>query len=409
MIRGERMSRPAILVGEDGTAEKLNRIPFMSGSFNEAWLQELLANNPFIIPSSDVGNEFAPLVCIGREVPVGSGDTQGYIDNLYVTPSGNIVIVETKLFRNQESRRTVVAQIIDYAKDLQKWDCEKLDEVAAEYTSKKFGQAYRVIDLMARAGHLTYSNEASFTDKVNRSLATANFLLMIIGDGIRTSVQQLADFLNDNTSMSFRLALAEMEIYQNGTGVIVIPNLLSKTSVIERTIITLKDSISQEEQCEEHDSSAYIRKPILSRREFIDAFAGNGGYDPDSVYEFIGDIEAVNGLSIKIAPTELTVRFSPSSDYSYPLLTFGISSGDASIWLVPKRIKAALAKNGVFEFEADPFLDFYRGYVDTKRCKSLPYEDASCFYYANVQSVLDNKKAFISEAEKFAVSIRTNE
>lgn len=409
MIRSERMSRPAVLVNENGAAERLNRIPFMSSSFNEAWLQELLADNPFVIPSSDIGSEFAPLICIGREVAVGSGDTQGYIDNLYASPSGNIAIVETKLFRNQESRRTVVAQIIDYAKELQKWDCEKLDKVSSEYTAKKYGQAFRVIDLMTREGYLTYSNESAFTDRINTSLKAANFLLMIIGDGIRTSVQQLSDFLNDNTSMSFHLALAEMEIYQNGTGVIVIPNLLTKTAIIERTIFTLKDSAPQEEPCRGGDLSNYIRKPILSRKEFIDVFAENGGYDPDSVFEFIGDIEAINGLSVKIAPTELTIRFSPSGDYSYPLLTLGISSGDASIWLVPKRIKAALSKNGVFEFEADPFLDFYKNYVDAKRCKVAPYEDPSCFFYANVQSVLDHKKEFIAEAEKFAVSIRTND
>lgn len=130
MIYTERMSRSAIHINPNGQASAMKRIPFMTGAFNEAWLQEILADNPFVIPSFEVGSEYAPLVCIGREVPVGSGETQGYIDNLYLTPSGRIVIVETKLFRNQESRRTVVAQIIDYAKELQKWDCAMLDKVA---------------------------------------------------------------------------------------------------------------------------------------------------------------------------------------------------------------------------------------------------------------------------------------
>ena len=119
MLYGEKLNRQAVFIGANGETDRLNRIPFMSGSFNEAWLQELLEENPSIIPSGDVSSEYAPLICIGREVPVGSGETQGYIDNLYITPTGRIVIVETKLFRNQESRRTVVAQIIDYAKELQ--------------------------------------------------------------------------------------------------------------------------------------------------------------------------------------------------------------------------------------------------------------------------------------------------
>lgn len=409
MIRGERMSRPALIVDSDGCAVQLKRIPFMSGSFNETWLQEILANNPFLIPASDIDTEYGSLVCIGREVPVGSGETQGYIDNLYVTPTGHIVIVETKLFRNQESRRTVVAQIIDYAKELQKWDCEKLDEVAGAYSMQKTGQAFRIIDLMENLGHLTYSDEATFTDRINRSLAKAQFLLMIVGDGIRSSVQQLSDFLNENTSMAFHLALAEMEIYQLNDGVVIIPNLLTKTSIIERSIISLNEPRDNERAKSDQISTQYVRKPILTRREFIDIFSSNGGYDPDEIGEFVGDIETIDGFSVGISPTELTIRFSPEKGRTYALITFGISSGDSSMWIMPGRIKAALEKHGIFPFEADPFLDFFKGYVDLKRSKTSPYENLAGFYYADIPTVLEHKRDFISAAEQFAISIQTNE
>ena len=156
MIYSERTARSAAILTEDGSVSKLNRIPFMQGSFNELWLQELIEENPSLIPSGEVSGEYAPLVCIGREVPVGCGETQGYIDNLYITPSGGIVIVETKLFRNQESRRTVVAQILDYAKELQKWDSTKINSVASDYTFKKTGQAYRIVDLLSKYGFCTH-------------------------------------------------------------------------------------------------------------------------------------------------------------------------------------------------------------------------------------------------------------
>ena len=202
MIYGERTHRSAFCIGTNGSVAPLTRTPFMSGNFNEAWLQELLEDTPAMIPAAGISPEYQDLVCIGREVPVGSGETQGYIDNLYVTPSGGIVIVETKLYRNQEARRTVVAQIIDYAKELQKWDAAKLDEIAYNYTYRKNGQAHRIIDLMAAKGFLSFSDEKSLTDSLNVNLENASCLLLIIGDGIRTGVQQLADFLNDNTSMS---------------------------------------------------------------------------------------------------------------------------------------------------------------------------------------------------------------
>jgi hypothetical protein len=41
--------------------------------------------------------------------------SNGYIDNLLMTPSGDIAIVETKLFRNPQARRAVLAQVLDYA------------------------------------------------------------------------------------------------------------------------------------------------------------------------------------------------------------------------------------------------------------------------------------------------------
>lgn len=399
MPYAERIGRSAVVVDSNGCVEKLSRIPFMSGSFNEAWLQELIASNPSILPSHEVGSEYSPLVCIGKEVPVGSGDTQGYIDNLYVTPSGNIVIVETKLFRNQEARRTVVAQIIDYAKELQRWDASKLDKVAADYTYQHEGQASRIIDLMARNGFLSFSDEAKLVDRLNINLKKASFLLLIVGDGIRSNVEQLADFLNDNTSMAFHLALVELEVYQHGSDTIVIPNLLTKTSVIERYISIYGTAP------EKATPQPTIRKPILSRREFVSVFADQGGYDPDEISEFISDLEAINGLTVGIQPTELTIRFCPDDDRTYALLTFSISGNRSDLYVMPGRIYAALERHGIFPMEADDFLNFYKPFVDRNRCKTEPYDYQEGFYYAKIDDVLNYTHDFIRAAEQFAINI----
>jgi hypothetical protein len=404
MIYGERTSRNAVIISPNDEVEHLKRVPYMNGSFNEEWLQKLIAENPNILPTAAVSNEYSPLICIGREVPVGRGDTQGYIDNLYVSPSGNIVIVETKLFRNQESRRAVVAQIIDYAKELQKWDCEKLNKIASEYFLKNDGQAYNIIDVMARQGYCTLSDEAVLTDSINKSLSRASFLLLIVGDGIRSNVQQLADFLNENTSMSFNLALAEMEVYQHADNLIVIPNLITKTTVIERHYISQPPVDESETK-----SKSYIQKPILTRKEFISVFADNGGYDPDKISEFISDMEAIDGLSVRIAPTELTIRFSPADDFSYALLTFSISSNHSDIWIVPERINTALKKHGRFPSDAEPFLQSFKPFINEKRCRYTPYENESSFYFANVSHVLQHTEDLITAAEQFANAVTNNE
>lgn len=399
MIYGERTHRSAFCIGANGSVAPLTRTPFMSGNFNEAWLQELLEDNPAMIPAAGVSPEYQDLVCIGREVPVGSGETQGYIDNLYVTPSGGIVIVETKLYRNQEARRTVVAQIIDYAKELQKWDATKLDEIAYNYTYRKNCQAHRIIDLMAAKGFLSFSDEKSLTDSLNVNLENASFLLLIIGDGIRTGVQQLADFLNDNTSMSFNLALAEIEVYERGDETIVIPYLLTKTSIVERRAVPYTPVV------EEPRKWKYVSGPILSRSEFIDRFAENGGFDPDQITELVYTLESASGLSVKIMPTELTIQLSTTDGRSFALFTFSISGGHADLYIMPGRIKAALERAGVFSFEADSFLDAYKPFVDLSRCKTPPYEYEAGFYYADIDKVISSEVAFISAAEQFALSV----
>jgi hypothetical protein len=58
------------------------------------------------------------------ELPLASG----FVDNLYATPDGDLIVGETKLFRNPEARREVVGQVIDYAKDLSALSYEQLED-----------------------------------------------------------------------------------------------------------------------------------------------------------------------------------------------------------------------------------------------------------------------------------------
>ena len=398
MIYSGRSARVAAIVDSDNKATKLQRIPLMEKSFNEKWLQTILEQNPEIIPSTEVGSEFAPLLCIGTEVPVGSGGTKGYIDNLYITPSGHLVVVETKLFRNQESKRAVVAQIIDYAKELQKWTCEQLDKIAENYTYQKTGKASRIIDMMAAAGYLRFCDEAAFTDCVNENLKQASFLLLIIGDGIRSGVQQLADFLNIHTNMRFHLGLVEMEIYQNGDSTIIIPNMLTKTAIIEKTMYesvvpSLNASVPQEQK-------KYIRKPLLSEKEFIHVFAEQGYLEEGAVQELINDIKAIQGYSIQITPTELRIRFA-AGNATHILLYFSIADDRAAVWFIPAEVKKALRISHLFDSEAEQFMEEYKPFIDTGKSKYEPYETETGYYFADLNYLLKNESAFLMALERF--------
>lgn len=93
------------------TVEKLERLHFLRKAsepapFDEAWLQRLIMHHPSLLPVDQIEPAFHSLVPICVELPTPSG----YVDNLFVTPAGDIVLVECKLWRNPKARREVVAQ-----------------------------------------------------------------------------------------------------------------------------------------------------------------------------------------------------------------------------------------------------------------------------------------------------------
>ncbi len=397
-----RNSRTAAVVKNNGMVEQLERKPFDTKDYNEAWLQRLIEDNPSLIPASEVGSQYSELVCIGREVPVGSGENKGFIDNLYVTPTGNIVLVETKLWRNQEARRTVVAQIIDYAKELRKWDSERLNAIAAEYTLKKFGQSSKIIDIMAKLGYSTYSDEGELNTALSEHLGSASFLLMIMGDGIRSGVREIAQFLNENTSMALELALVELEIYPYRDETVVIPNTIVKTEIIERP------RFERFEQ--ENKDNKYMDNQVLSRDEYLTIFAERNRLNPSDVINLIDELDKIDGMEIGLTRTELTVRFlRENMQTSKALLTFGIGRGCAEIWVTPKRIKEPLMDSERCVKAADEFLDFFKVFVDRSKSKSEPYERQEGFFYALVSEFFSNTKNVATAVEQFASELSQGE
>jgi len=107
----------------------LEQVPFGQPPFDEKYLQEFLAKYPETLPIGQLDAGFAPAVCIGREIQTGTGK----LDNVYVSPSGLITVVETKLWKNPQARREVVAQIIDYAKQMATWDFTELEKRVSPY------------------------------------------------------------------------------------------------------------------------------------------------------------------------------------------------------------------------------------------------------------------------------------
>lgn len=119
---------------------------------------------------------YSPLVCVGKNVPVGQSGT---ISSILVSPAGRIAIVESDPYCKGESGSDFVSRVTAHIKALRKWDCDRLDAVAADYFYETTGQAARGIDVMALRGYLTLSSAQDFFDGVNAGLQKDAILVIV--------------------------------------------------------------------------------------------------------------------------------------------------------------------------------------------------------------------------------------
>jgi hypothetical protein len=240
-------TRP-IHVRPDGAASLLERAPLSASDsqYSEQWLQTILFRHPETLPITEIDPHVGTLVPICMELETGAGPA----DILYVTRTGQLVLVETKLWRNAEARRVVVAQILDYAKELSNWSYEDLARETAR--ASKGGPGYLLERVRALHADL---DEAAFVDGINRSLAAGDFILIIAGDGIRSGAEALVSFLERYGHLRFQFALIEVASYRLADGALLLqPRVLARTELLRRTVymtpqggtVSLLDDVADE-------------------------------------------------------------------------------------------------------------------------------------------------------------------
>jgi hypothetical protein len=233
----------------DGKTTTLNKVSLSSKEYNEDWIQDICFNNPSLLPVEELEPAFAGMIPICRELPTPSG----FIDLVYINENGFITIGECKLWRNPEARRKVIGQILDYAKDLSKWDYSKLETACLRARKETTKTLFGLLN-----EHYPEMEESSFIDNVQRNLEKGRFLLTVIGDGIRSNMEDLSNYLQRNGNLGFTLGLIELPVYKhpNKEELIITPRILAKTKEIERVIFTSSERDEGNNKHYEQDQSA---------------------------------------------------------------------------------------------------------------------------------------------------------
>ncbi len=312
------------------SAHTLKRIQFNKNSqgvtYDEAWLQRLIMLQPRLIPVSHIEPTFSDLVPICRELPMRAG----FVDNVFVTPNGNIVLVECKLWRNPEARRKVIAQIIDYASELATWSYEKLDsavKLAASLDRHETASSRGIFEMVSTAvGEI---EEAAFHDAVSRNLRLGQFLLLIVGDGIQEGIQTMAEYLQKYAGLHFTLSLVEMALFELPSGgLIVQPRVLVRTENIVRAVVMLDDTRLMVAPETSTAQSPSIRKANITEDEFFRELERNSPGISVTLTSFLAELTDLN-IQADYGSRTLTLRWT-AEDLTWNLGTI-VNSGE--VWM----------------------------------------------------------------------------
>lgn len=168
----------AIVIRTNGDKwQKATKVEFAA----EAQLQKLIYDSPELIA---IYEEDTSAVFVREAGLPGSG----YTDLLGVDGKGNILVVETKLARNEEVRRKVIGQVLEYAAYLWKMSFDAFNSL---FVSR---EATPVLDLLeAKSPGLVRED---VRDAITSNLLSGAFRLFIAVDQMNEELEKIISYVS---------------------------------------------------------------------------------------------------------------------------------------------------------------------------------------------------------------------
>jgi len=192
----------AILIRMNSQWRQVERFDFP----DETHLQRLLHDSPELIPLANVDSA----VFIREANLPGSG----YTDLLGVDADGNILVIETKLARNQEIRRKVLGQILEYGAFLWSMSYEVFDGLFLAKTGK------HLMELVVAKNPSVVPE--LFRSTISENLSAGNFHLLIAVDEINDELERVIAYMSHMGGV--RLEAIELHYYKTDGADIVVPH-----------------------------------------------------------------------------------------------------------------------------------------------------------------------------------------
>ncbi|WP_250493794.1 hypothetical protein [Caballeronia sp. GAWG1-1] len=185
----------------------------------EQTLTDLLSANPNLLADSlsDSVEESERWFEVKAQFSLPDGRGQAiFVDHLYLDQSGTPILVEDKLSGNPESKRKVVAQMIDYAAALEAVTVENLQSQIHPSRQPEFDE------------FLAGGRADDFWSTVQAKLSAGECRLVFVADEIPVTLRRLIEYLNERLSVQEVVGI-ELTHFQCGTRVAYVPTVIGRT------------------------------------------------------------------------------------------------------------------------------------------------------------------------------------
>ncbi|QYK49986.1 MAG: hypothetical protein KF701_06210 [Anaerolineales bacterium] len=208
---------------------------------DEATLQRLVKDNPEAIPFGDLGDSVPPLLIVGRETSL----SNGYVDVVGVDQDGLVTIIECKLDRNPEVKRTVIGQILGYAAFLWKFSYEDFELGIVrkyfnsaechrpDFADKSLDEAMEMF--RQERGETDVWDRETFRSNLTENLEAGRIRLVIVVDKVNDELRRTVEYLNQCTMPSFEILCAELRYFATKGTELLIPTLIGLPSIQKAT------------------------------------------------------------------------------------------------------------------------------------------------------------------------------
>lgn len=200
------------LVGKE-KGERL--IPMVETTYpKEEIVQELLAQYWDLLPGDQIDPDSPRRwLLVSREVGVPGGKDEGghwSLDHLFLDQDGIPTFVECKLAANPEVRRTVVAQMLEYAANgIAYWEMEKLIEAAKKEAEKRNDTLeHEVLQLIRKDDPAAVEQ---YWQDVAENLREGKVRLVFVTEEAPKELRRLVEFLNDKMAPDVKVCIVEIK------------------------------------------------------------------------------------------------------------------------------------------------------------------------------------------------------